>query len=261
MAGGQRRGSLHGKTALVTGGSRGIGLATARLLLEQGCRVAISARHAEGLESAVEQLAAAPDADVIAVSANAGREEDCERLVSEIVAAWGRLDILVNNAAASPHFGATLDVPMWAWNKALDVNLRGPLLLARSAHRAWMQEHGGRIVNVSSVGGSQPAPGLGIYNITKAALEMLTRQLALELGRDGVLVNAVAPGVVVTEFARPLVASPAIREATELRNPLGRFAEPEEVARVILFLVSDGASYLNGAVIPIDAGIGSGALF
>ncbi len=252
--------SLSGKAALVTGGSRGIGLATAKVLLEQGCQVAISARRAEGLGCALEQLSAEPGADVIGVSANAGSEEDCERLVAEVVATWGRLDILVNNAATSPYFGTTLDVPMWAWNKALDVNLRGPLLLARSAHRSWMREHGGRIVNVSSVGGSQPAPGLGLYNITKAGLEMLTRQLALELGPDGVLVNAVAPGVVVTEFARSLVENPAIQRATELRNPLGRFAAPEEVARVILFLVSDGATYLNGAVIPVDAGIGSGAL-
>ncbi|MHB1499704.1 MAG: SDR family NAD(P)-dependent oxidoreductase [Candidatus Dormibacteria bacterium] len=246
--------ALAGKAALVTGGTRGIGLATARALLAGGCRVAISARKPEELEQAAQQLARDPGGDVIAVPANAGSPEDCRRLVSEVMGAYSRLDILINNAAASPHFGPLLAVEPWAWEKTFAVNLQGPLLLTREAHQAWMRDHGGRVVNVSSVGGASPAPGLGVYNLTKAALNMMTRQLAIELGPDGVLVNAVAPGVVRTDFARPLVESPVVQEATRRHNPLGRFAEPEEVAGVILFLVSDAASYINGAVIPIDAG-------
>ncbi|MHB1576499.1 MAG: SDR family NAD(P)-dependent oxidoreductase [Candidatus Dormibacteria bacterium] len=249
---------LSGRVALVTGGTRGIGLATARLLLRGGCSVAISARKPEELELARQDLAARPGGEVIAIPANAGSPDDCRRLIGEVMGAFSRLDILVNNAATNPHFGPLVGVEPWAWEKTFAVNLQGPLLLVREAHRAWMAEHGGRVVNVSSVGGSSPAPGLGVYNLTKAALNMLTRQLALELGPDGVLVNAVAPGVVRTDFARPLVENPAIQAATERHNPLGRFAEPEDVARVIYFLVSDPSSYVNGAVIPVDAGYSVG---
>ncbi len=251
-------GELAGRSALVTGGTRGIGLATARLLLAAGCRVAISARKPEELEAACSELRADPGGEVIGIRANAGSPEDCRRLVEEVMETFSRLDVLVNNAATNPHFGPLLEVEPGAWEKTFAVNLQGPLLLIREAHRVWMREHGGRIVNVSSVGGASPAPGLGVYNLTKAALNMLTRQLALELGRDGVLVNAVAPGVVRTAFARPLLESPYIQAATEQHNPLGRFAEPEDVARVIVFLVSDPSSYVNGAVVPVDAGYSSG---
>ncbi len=251
-------GRLAGEAALVTGATRGIGLATARLLLQEGCRVAISARKPEELAQACQELEGDTGGQVVGFAANAGSREDCRRLVQQVMEAFSRLDILVNNAATNPHFGPLLDVEPGAWEKTLAVNLEGPLLLIREAHRAWMGEHGGRVVNVSSVGGASPAPGLGVYNLTKAALNMLTRQLALELGPDGVLVNAVAPGVVRTAFAKPLVENAAIRAATEQHNPLRRFADPEDVARVILFLVSDPSSYVNGAVIPIDAGYGTG---
>ena len=249
---------LQDRVALVTGATRGIGYETARALISQGCRVVISARKEAELAVAAASLGALGKGVVLPVKAHAGVLDDSVRLVGEVMETFGRLDILINNAAANPHFGMTLDVEPAAWDKTFEVNLRGPLFLIREAHRAWMGEHGGNIVNVSSVGGASPAPGLGVYDITKAALNMLTKQLAIELGRDRIRVNAVAPGVVRTEFAAPLIANPTIQQATVDRNPLGRFAEPKEVAEVILFLVSDRASYINGAVIAVDGGLSSG---
>ncbi len=249
---------LKDRVALVTGATRGIGYETARALISQGCRVAISARREAELAEAAASLGELSRQAVLPVRAHAGVLEDSVRLVGEVMEVYGRLDILINNAAANPHFGMTLDVEPGAWDKTFEVNLRGPLFLIREAHRVWMGEHGGAIVNVSSVGGASPTPGLGVYDITKAALNMLTKQLAMELGQDRIRVNAVAPGVVRTAFAAPLVSSPAIQQATVERNPLGRFAEPHEVAEVILFLVSDRASYINGAVIAVDGGLSSG---
>jgi NAD(P)-dependent dehydrogenase (short-subunit alcohol dehydrogenase family) len=239
---------------LVTGASRGIGEATARALLQRGARVAITGRKPEGLNAAGQRLSADFPGSVLPIVAHAGRPADSERLVAEIMQTWGQLDILVNNAAANPHFGMTLDVELTAWDKTFEVNLRGPLVLIQLAHRAWMGAHGGSIVNVASIGGIRPDIGLGPYAVSKAALIMLTRQLALELGRDGVRVNAVAPGIVVTEFAAVLWQNEAIARRTRERHPLGRFAEPEEVAAAIAFLVSDAASYLNGVVLQMDGG-------
>lgn len=236
--------------AIVTGGSRGIGEAIARGLLQRGAQVAITGRKQAGLSAAQERLGPG----VRTVVAHAGRPEDSERLVQEVMSGWGRVDILVNNAGTSPHFGPLVEIELSAWDKTFEVNLRGALALTQLVHRAWMKEHGGSIVNVASVAGLRPDQGLGAYGVTKAALIMLTRQLALELGRDGVRVNAVAPAIVTTEFASALWQNEAIARRIRERHPLGRFAAPEEVAEAVVFLASDRASYVNGATLTIDGG-------
>jgi NAD(P)-dependent dehydrogenase (short-subunit alcohol dehydrogenase family) len=245
---------LTDRVAIVTGGSRGIGEATARALVEQGARVAISGRKLEGVEAAADRINAAHAGAVTPIAAHVGRVEDSQRLVGEVMQRFGRIDILVNNAATNPHFGLTLDVELGAWDKTFEVNLRGPLVLTKLVVDAWMRGHGGAIVNVASIAGLRPELGLGPYGVTKAALISLTRQLAMELGRDGIRVNAVAPSIVKTEFASALWGNEEISRRALERNPIGRFATADEVAAAITFLVSDGASYINGEVLPIDGG-------
>ena len=245
---------LSGRVAIVTGGSRGIGEATARALAANGARVVISSRKLEGLQAAADRINADHHSAVTPVAAHAGRVEDAERLVGEVMDRFGRIDILVNNAATNPHFGPILNVELSAWDKTFEVNLRGPLVLTRLVVDRWMRGHGGSIVNVASSAGLRPSQGLGPYGVTKAALILLTRQLAMELGREGIRVNAVAPSIVKTDFAASLWGNEAIASYALERNPTGRFATAAEVASVIAFLVSDAASYVNGEVLPIDGG-------
>jgi len=168
---------------------------------------------------------------------------------------FSRIDILVNNAATNPYMGPVMGAELAAWDKTFEVNLRGVFVLTRLVHAAWLEAHGGAIVNVASIGGLRPGIGLGIYNVTKAGIIMLTRQLAREMGGK-VRVNAVAPGVIKTRFAEALWGNEAILERILAQNPLGRIGMPEEVAAAVLFLVSDAASYVNGEVLVVDGGGG-----
>jgi NAD(P)-dependent dehydrogenase (short-subunit alcohol dehydrogenase family) len=245
---------LTDRVAIVTGGSRGIGEATAAALADQGARVVISSRKPDGLQAAADRINARRAASVTAIAAHVGRPEDSERLVSQVMERFGRIDILVNNAGTNPHFGPILDVELSAWDKTFEVNLRGPLVLTKFVVAAWMRAHGGAIVNVASVAGLRSELGLGPYGVSKAALIMLSRQLATELGPLGIRVNAVAPSIVKTEFAAALWGNEEIARRALERNPLGRFATTGEVASTIVFLVSDAASYVNGEVLPIDGG-------
>jgi NAD(P)-dependent dehydrogenase (short-subunit alcohol dehydrogenase family) len=168
---------------------------------------------------------------------------------------FGRIDILVNNAATNPYFGPVLDAELGAWDKTFEVNLRGVFLLTKLVYAASMEKNGGAIVNVASIGGIRPGYGLGVYDITKAGVIMLTRQLAKELGGK-VRVNAVAPGIIKTRFAEALWSNEAIMERVRTSNPMGRIGTPDEVASAVAFLVSDAASYINGEVLVIDGGGG-----
>jgi NAD(P)-dependent dehydrogenase (short-subunit alcohol dehydrogenase family) len=241
---------VDGKVAIVTGASRGIGEAVAAELLASGAAgVAITSRKPENVNAAAARL---NDARVIAVAARADREEDAEETVRSTLARFGSVDILVNNAGTNPAAGNLGDVDLGAVAKTWDVNQLGPLLWSRAVWRQWMAEHGGSIVNTASVGGIRVGPAIGAYNVSKAALIHMTRQLAAEMA-PGVRVNAVAPSVVRTRLAAALWEG--IEEQTARAHPLGRIGEPEDVARAIVFLASDAAAWITGVVLPVDGGV------
>lgn len=244
---------LTGRVALVTGGSRGIGRAVSMALAEAGARVAVSSRKADACAAVVAEIEQR-GGEAMAAPGHAGRAEDATRVVAEVMERWGRLDVLVNNAATNPEFGPLLSHSGGAVDKTFEVNLKGPLNFTREAVDVWMGDHGGSVVNISSIAGLVPDRGMGAYSASKAALISATRSLARDLGPQGVRVNAVAPGVVRTDLARMLWETPGIRDRILERSALGRIAEPDEIAGPVLWLASDAASYVTGAVILVDGG-------
>ena len=246
---------LSGRVALVTGASRGIGSAIAGTLAEHGAQVVLSSRKQAHLDAEAERINTQYAERATPIAAHAGRPEDLERLVQQVMERFSRIDILVNNAGTNPYFGPVMGAELAAWDKTFEVNLRGVFVLTRLVYQASMEAHGGAIVNISSIGGLRPGLGLGVYNITKAGVIMLTRQLARELGGN-VRVNAVAPGLIKTRFAEALWGNQEILDRVLAQNPMGRIGVPEEVAAAVLFLASDAASYVNGEVLVVDGGGG-----
>ena len=246
---------LSGRVALVTGASRGIGSAIAEILAEHGAQVVLSSRKQADLDAEAERINALYPEKAVAIAAHAGKPEDLERLVQQVMERFSRIDILINNAATNPYFGPVLGAELSAWDKTFEVNLRGIFVLTQQVYRASMEAHGGAIVNIASIGGIRPGLGLGVYNVSKAAVIMLTRQLARELGGQ-VRVNAVAPGLVKTRFAEALWGNQEILDRVLAQNPMGRIGVPSEVAAAVLFLASDAASYVNGEVLVVDGGGG-----
>ena len=246
---------LSGRVALVTGASRGIGSAIAEILAEHGAQVVLSSRKQADLDTEAERINALYPEKAVAIAAHAGKQDDLERLVQQAMERFSRIDILINNAATNPYFGPVLGAELSAWDKTFEVNLRGVFVLTQQVYRASMEAHGGAIVNIASIGGIRPGLGLGVYNVSKAALIMLTRQLARELGGQ-VRVNAVAPGLVKTRFAEALWGNQEILDRVLAQNPMGRIGVPSEVAAAVLFLASDAASYVNGEVLVVDGGGG-----
>ncbi len=246
---------LSGRVALVTGASRGIGSAIAEILAEHGAQVVLSSRKQADLDTEAERINALYPEKAVAIAAHAGKQDDLERLVQQAMERFSRIDILINNAATNPYFGPVLGAELSAWDKTFEVNLRGIFVLTQQVYRASMEAHGGAIVNIASIGGIRPGLGLGVYNVSKAAVIMLTRQLARELGGQ-VRVNAVAPGLVKTRFAEALWGNQEILDRVLAQNPMGRIGVPSEVAAAVLFLASDAASYVNGEVLVVDGGGG-----
>jgi NAD(P)-dependent dehydrogenase (short-subunit alcohol dehydrogenase family) len=249
---------LTGRTALVTGGSRGIGLAIGAALAGAGAHVVLAARHADEVEAAATQLREA-GAEVIGVPANVSKAQDIETLAHATEAAFGQVDILVNNAATNVHFGPVLDADDGMWLKMVETNLLSAVRLCRRVVPGMRTRRWGKIVNVASVAGIQPGIGQGVYGALKAALIQLTKSLAQELGPDNIQVNAVAPGLVKTRFASVLHETPAIRAAIERATPLGRIAEPDEIASAVLYLASPAASFTTGTVLVVDGGMTLGS--
>jgi NAD(P)-dependent dehydrogenase (short-subunit alcohol dehydrogenase family) len=239
--------NLEGRVAVVTGASRGIGAAIAKTYAEAGAKVVLTARKLEGLEKAVADI----DGDVHAIAAHAGKAEDAERVVAETLDKYGRLDILVNNAATNPYMGPVIDAEIPAWDKTFEVNLRGPLLWTQAVYRGWMKEHGGSVINIASIDGLKAGGPLAIYGITKSALIFLSQQLATEVGPN-VRVNVLAPGLVKTDFAKALWQGAG--EDAKYPWPLQRLGQPEDIASAALFLASDAASWVTGGLFVIDGG-------
>jgi NAD(P)-dependent dehydrogenase (short-subunit alcohol dehydrogenase family) len=239
---------LDGKTAVVTGGSRGIGKAIAAAFAAAGANVMITARKAETLQ----QTAAEIGAGVAWLTGHAGEPESADACVRATLERFGRLDILVNNAATNPYAGPLIDVDVPRFDKTVQVNLRGPLVWTQSAWRHWMKEHGGVVINISSVGGLATNSLLGLYNVTKAALIHMTKQLAAELGPK-VRVNAIAPGLIRTDFAKVLWEGERGAQVAKA-YPLKRLGEPEDVAAAAVYLAADSAAWITGHTIVLDGG-------
>lgn len=246
--------SLEGKVALVTGASRGIGKAIATQFAAAGAKVMISSRKEDALRQARSDMGG----DVEIFAANAGDVEAGKACVAATIERFGGLDILVNNAATNPYMGPTLEVDESRYDKTFQVNLRGPLFWCKAAWETRFASHPGVIINIASVGGLRAEGFLGVYNLTKAALIHMTRQLAGELGPTRVV--GIAPGLVKTDFASVLVENFGERLAGQL--PTKRLGEPDDIANLALFLASDKASWITGETYVIDGGAGvrSGAI-
>ena len=240
---------LDGRAGVVTGASRGIGEAIARAMLAAGAEgVVLTGRRPETLEA----LAAELGPRALAVTGNVRDADHAAEAVAAAVRTFGSCALLVNNAGTNPSAGSLVDVSMDAVDATWEVNQRAPLVWVRAAWDGWMREHGGSIVSIGSVGGLVPERTIGAYNVSKAALHHLTRQFALELA-PRVRVNAVAAAVVRTRLSEALWA--ADPEAAARAHPLGRLGEPEDVARAVLFLLSDAADWITGTVLPVDGGL------
>ncbi|MDP5132973.1 MAG: SDR family oxidoreductase [Paraglaciecola sp.] len=244
---------LTGKVALVTGASRGIGESIAHLLAAYGARVIVSSRKIDGCEEVAAKIRA-QGGDAVAMACHVGEMAQIDAIFDNIKQQYGRLDILINNAAANPFFGHILDTDLAAYNKTVDVNIRGYFFMSIAAGKMMKEQGGGVILNTASVNGISPGPMQGIYSVTKAAVISMTKAFAKECGPLNIRVNALLPGLTETKFASALTSNEKILKTALLQIPLGRTAQPDEMAAAVLYLVSDASSYTTGTTVTVDGG-------
>ena len=243
---------LKDKVIVITGASRGIGEAIARACVDAGAKVVLASRK----QADLDRVAAALGDRALAVACHTGKPEDVDAMMAKALEKFGRVDGYVNNAATNPYFGPLVDTPDSAIDKTFEVNVRGYLYGARAFVRhARGRDGGGSIVNIASIAGIRAAPMQGIYGATKAAVISMTQTLAFELGSSKIRVNAIAPGLVETKFAAAIVQNPMLHDHVVNRTPLGRHAQPSEIAGAAVYLLSDAASFTTGSVMVVDGGL------
>ena len=249
---------LTGRTAIVTGGSRGIGRAICIRLAQHGARVVVSSRKLDACQLVVDEITAA-GGTAMAHAASISRKEELQTLVDATTAAWGRIDILVCNAALNPYFGPAQAIPDDAYDRIMNGNVRSNLWLSQMTIPAMAERGDGSVIFVSSIGGFRGSASLGIYGVSKAADMQLARALAVEWGPQGVRVNSIAPGLVRTDFARALWEDPANLKRRTRDTPLQRIGEPDEIAGAAVFLASRASGFMTGQSIVVDGGVLAGA--
>ena len=244
---------LTGKVALITGASRGIGLAITQAYAAAGAKVVLSSRKQADLDAAVDQIQAT-GGEALAIAAHTGSEAAVQALVAQAVAMFGGIDIVVNNAATNPHFGPILTAEESHWDKILDVNVKGYFRVAKACAAVMKTRGGGKIINIASIAGKTPQPGMGVYCVSKAAVLMLTEVLAAELAANNIQVNAIAPGFVKTKFSSALWQNQQVYDAVVGTIPQKRMAEPAELTGIALYLASAASSFTTGATFVVDGG-------
>jgi NAD(P)-dependent dehydrogenase (short-subunit alcohol dehydrogenase family) len=244
---------LKDKVALITGASRGIGQAIAESFARSEARVVLASRNQPGLDKVAQGIIDS-GGSALPIAAHTGDKAAVENLIQKVIAEFGGIDILVNNAATNPHFGPIMTADEGLWAKILDTNLVGYFRMAQACYESMRSRGGGKIINIASVAGKIPLPGMGIYSVSKAGVLMLTRVLAAELAPDNIQVNAIAPGFVKTRFSAALWEQPEVKQANLQMIPQKRMAEPGEISGAALYLASSESSFMTGETIVIDGG-------
>ncbi len=250
---------LSGKVAIVTGASRGIGQAIAERYAEAGAKVVISSRKQDGLDAVVKGITN-KGGTALAVTAHNGQKEALQALAQAAIDAFGRIDILVNNAATNPHFGTLLEAEDSLWQKTIEVNIMGNMWLTQAVVKHMKAQGGGKIINVASINGIRPGRMQGIYSMTKAAIISLTQTLAMELAGENIQVNAIAPGLVQTKFASAIWANDDLLNEILRRTPAGRIGQPDDIAGIAVYLASGVSSFATGQVFVVDGGVTLGSI-
>lgn len=246
--------SLEGKVALITGASKGIGEAIARCYAASGAKVVISSRQQEELDKVAAGIREA-GGECTGIAANTGETETCKLLVAKTATLYGGIDILVNNAASNPVYGPIAQCEDWAFDKIMQVNVKAPFELGNLVYPLMKQRGGGSIINISSIAGSTPDAGLGLYSVSKAALNMLTKVTAKEWGAEKIRVNAICPGLIKTKFSEALWQNEKWLNHFIKSAPLARMGSVEEMAALALFLASDASGYCTGTLFTADGGV------